>query len=148
MCTSVTIKSFVSIWFCASSPLSKCSLVAASSRAFMYVRMIWLHLCTFAAAVTYIIKLKMWKQMAQIVHQLWKTRPWRVGSFKVVVVVTEGCKIVYDDTSQYLPKTVLYFSKRTVLKVLCYQKVYAEKHGRNVRVHKLIGDNHGEWRPY
>ena len=26
-------------------------------------------------------------------------------------------------------KTVLYFCKRTVLKVLCYQNIYAEKHG-------------------
>ena len=31
-------------------------------------------------------------------------------------------------------KTVLYFCKRTVLKVLCYQNFYAEKHGRNVRL--------------
>jgi len=36
---------------------------------------------------------------------------------------------LYNDTSQYLPKTVLYFCKRTVLKVLCYQNIYAEKHG-------------------
>ena len=40
-------------------------------------------------------------------------------------------------------KTVLYFCK-TVLKVLCYQNIYAEKHGRNVHVNKFIGDNHGE----
>ena len=39
---------------------------------------------------------------------------------------------LYDDTSQYLHKTILYFCKRTVLKVLCYQNFYAEKHGRNV----------------
>ena len=26
-----------------------------------------------------------------------------------------------------LPKTVLYFCERTVLKVLCYQNIYAEK---------------------
>jgi len=38
----------------------------------------------------------------------------------------------------------LYFCKRTVLKVLCYQNIYAEKHGRNVHMHKSIGDNHGE----
>jgi len=30
---------------------------------------------------------------------------------------------LYDDTSQYLHKTVLYFCKRTVLKVLCYQNI-------------------------
>jgi len=51
--------------------------------------------------------------------------------------------ILYGDTSQYLPKTVLYFCKRTVSKVLCYQNMYAEKHGRNLHVHILIGDNHG-----
>ena len=39
---------------------------------------------------------------------------------------------LYDDTSQYLHKTILYFCKRTVLKVLCYQNFYAEKDGRNV----------------
>ena len=58
------------------------------------------------------------------------------------------CRLLYDDTSQYLTKTVLYFSKRTVLKVQCYQNIYAEKHGRNLHVHIFIGDNHGEWRPY
>jgi len=42
-------------------------------------------------------------------------------------------------------KTLLYFCKWTVLKVLCYQNIYAEKHGRNV--HIFIGD-HVEWRPY
>ena len=52
--------------------------------------------------------------------------------------------LLYDDTSQYLPKTVLPFSKRTVLKVLCYQNIYAEKHERNVCVHKFIGDSHSE----
>ena len=26
-------------------------------------------------------------------------------------------------------KTVLYFCKQTVLKVLCYQNIYTEKHG-------------------
>jgi len=30
---------------------------------------------------------------------------------------------LYDDTSQYLPKTVLYLCQRTVLKVLCYQNI-------------------------
>ena len=30
---------------------------------------------------------------------------------------------LYDETSQYLHKTVLYFCKRTVLKVLCYQNI-------------------------
>ena len=39
---------------------------------------------------------------------------------------------------------VLYFYKWTVLKVLCYQNIYAEKHGRNLHVHIFIGDNHGE----
>ena len=60
---------------------------------------------------------------------------------------------LYDDTSHYTtirhnicPKTVLYFCKRTVLKVLCYQNIYAEKHGtcRNVHVYKFIGDRHSE----
>jgi len=46
------------------------------------------------------------------------------------------------------PKTVLYFCKRTVLKVLCYQNIYAEKHDRNVHLYKLIGDSQSEWRPY
>jgi len=55
--------------------------------------------------------------------------------------------ILYDDTSQYLPKTVLYFCRRAVLKVLCYQNTYAEKHGRNMHVHKFIGDSHSEKRP-
>ena len=41
-------------------------------------------------------------------------------------------------------KTVHYFCKRTVLKVLSYQNIYAEKHGRNLHVHIFIGDNHGE----
>ena len=41
-------------------------------------------------------------------------------------------------------KTDLYFCKRTVLKVLCYQNIYSEKHGRNLHVHIFIGDNHGE----
>ena len=31
---------------------------------------------------------------------------------------TIQCQSLYDDTSQYLPKTVLYFCKQTVLKVL------------------------------
>ena len=52
--------------------------------------------------------------------------------------------MLYDDTSQYLPKTVLYFWKRTVLKVLRYQNIYAEKHGRNLHEHIFIGDTHGE----
>ena len=43
-------------------------------------------------------------------------------------------------------KTVLYFCKRTVLKVLCYQNIYAGKHERNL--HIFIGDNHGVWKPY
>ena len=34
---------------------------------------------------------------------------------------------LYADTSQYMPKTVFYFCKRTVLKSLCYQNIYAEK---------------------
>jgi len=51
---------------------------------------------------------------------------------------------LYDNTSHYLPKTVLYFYKWTVLKVLCYQNIYAEKHERNIHVHIFIGDNHGE----
>ena len=55
---------------------------------------------------------------------------------------------LYDDTSQYLPKTVLPFSKRTVLKVLCYQNIYAEEHGRNVPVHTFIGDSLSEQRSY
>jgi len=55
---------------------------------------------------------------------------------------------LYDDTSQYLLKTVLYFCKRTVLKVLCYQNIYAEKHDRNVYMHKLLGDCHIEKMPY
>ena len=42
-------------------------------------------------------------------------------------------------------KTVLYFCKWTVLKVLCYQNIYAEKHERNIHMHIFIGDNHGEW---
>ena len=44
------------------------------------------------------------------------------------------------------PKTVLYLSKRTVLKVVCYLNFYAEKHGRNLQVHChiFIGDNQGE----
>jgi len=41
-------------------------------------------------------------------------------------------------------KTVLYFCKWTVLKVLCYQNIYAEKHGRNVHVHKFIDDSPSE----
>ena len=49
---------------------------------------------------------------------------------------------LYDDMSQYLPKTVLYFCKRTVLKVLCYQNIYAEKDGRNM--HKFIDDSDSE----
>ena len=36
-------------------------------------------------------------------------------------------------------KPVLYFCKQTVLKVLCYQNIYADLH-----MHKFIGDNHGE----
>jgi len=42
------------------------------------------------------------------------------------------------------PKIVLYFCKRTVLKVRSYQNIYAEKHGRNVRVYKFKGDSHIE----
>jgi len=37
---------------------------------------------------------------------------------------------------------------KTALKVLCYQNIYAEKHGRNLHVHIFRGDNHGKWRPY
>ena len=36
--------------------------------------------------------------------------------------------ILYAGTSHYLHKTVLYLCKRTVLKVLCYQNIYAVKH--------------------
>ena len=52
--------------------------------------------------------------------------------------------MLYDDTSQYLPKKGLHLCKWTVLKVLCYQNMYAEKHGRNVYVHTFIGDSHSE----
>jgi len=45
-------------------------------------------------------------------------------------------------------KLVLYFCKRTVLKVQCYQNIYAEKHGRNLHVYIFIGDNRGEWKSY
>jgi len=38
-------------------------------------------------------------------------------------------------------KTVLYFCKRSVLKVLYYQNIYAEKQGRNVHVYIFIGDH-------
>ena len=55
---------------------------------------------------------------------------------------------LYDNTSHYLPKAVLYLCKRTVLKVLCYQNIYAEKHGRNLHVHIFIGNNQGLWRQY
>ena len=41
-------------------------------------------------------------------------------------------------------KIVAYFCKRTVLKVLCYQNIYVENYGRNVHVHKFIGDSHSE----
>jgi len=41
-------------------------------------------------------------------------------------------------------KTVLYFCNWTVLKVRSYQNIYAEKHGRNVHVHKLLGNSHSE----
>ena len=39
-------------------------------------------------------------------------------------------------------KTYLYFCKRTVLKLLCYKNIYAEKYDRNV--HTLIGGSHSE----
>jgi len=58
---------------------------------------------------------------------------------------------LYDDTSHYTTirhiiclKTVHYIYKRTVLKVRCYQNIFAEKHGRNLHVLIFIGDNHGE----
>jgi len=50
---------------------------------------------------------------------------------------------LYDDTLQYLPKNSPLndnFCKRNVLKVLYYQNIYVENHGRNVRVHKVIGE--------
>jgi len=37
-------------------------------------------------------------------------------------------------------KTVLFFCKPTVLKVMCYQNIYTDKHGRIVHMHKFIGD--------
>ena len=37
-------------------------------------------------------------------------------------------------------KTVLYFWKRIVLKVLCYQNIYAEKHQRHV--HCIVTEGH------
>ena len=46
-------------------------------------------------------------------------------------------------TTIRLPKNSPLFL-RTVLKVLCYQNIYAEKHGQNLHVHIFIG----EWRPY
>ena len=47
---------------------------------------------------------------------------------------------LYDDKSQYLPKTVLYFCKRTVLKVLCYQNIHVEKDGRHM--HCIANEGH------
>ena len=52
-------------------------------------------------------------------------------------------KYLYDDTSQYLPKNSPLFVY-SVLKVLCYQNICTEKHGRNVHMHKFIGDNNSE----
>jgi len=49
--------------------------------------------------------------------------------------------------TQCPPKTVLYFCKRTVLKVLWYQNINIEKHGKNVHVDISIGNNHSDWMP-
>ena len=56
---------------------------------------------------------------------------------------------LYENIDQILPnklmdECVLYFCKKTVLRVTCYQNIYAEKHGRNVHVHTFIGDSHSE----
>jgi len=66
---------------------------------------------------------------------------------KLMITQNKSTKIslVYTMTRHNIClKTVLHFCKRTVLKVLCYQNIYTEKHDRNVHLHKFIGDNHSE----
>ena len=92
---------------------------------------------------------EMWWYLEQCLYPLVLLRSLN-DTFEYITHVQSGSKVhcnLYDDTSQYLPKTVLYFWKQAVLKVLCYQNIYAEKHGRTLHGYIFIGDNHGEWRP-
>jgi len=65
---------------------------------------------------------------------------WDIASTRVSIVYNSYTTIRHN----ICLKSALYLCKRTVLKVLCYQNIYAEKHGRNLHVHIFIGDNHGE----